>query len=95
MATPTFPTPFGEDVVGIVSNLRWKVEGDAQAGLPLLQEILITPVRFPQPVANPEYWAHRPEATAIHGGLDTAGERELSGKSEIAAIICLRDIKGV
>jgi hypothetical protein len=42
MATPTLPTsPSGQGVVGVVADLRGQVEGDAQAGLALAQQVAV------------------------------------------------------
>src|SRR4030067_3682001 len=79
-------------MVGIVTNVCWKVEGHAQTGLPMLQEILVSLIRlFGR--GKSCILTHGPEPPPIHGGLDSSCEWKLSGKSQLIAVIQLSDIQ--
>ena len=61
-------------MIGVVAHQRGEVERHGQSGLAPLQQELVAPVgvfRGPEPGELP----HRPEAPAIHVGMDTARER--------------------
>ena len=85
--------PFGARVVGVVAHLRRQVEGDGDAGLPLLQQIAIAPVGVGG-VAEAGVLAHRPQAAAVHAGLDAAGEGELAGIAQLALVVPVRQVVG-
>ena len=65
----------GQGVVGIEAELGRQVEGDAQAGLALVEEIAIAGVGFPGG-AEAGVLAHGPEPAAVHRRVDAAGEGE-------------------
>ena len=73
-------------VVGVVAHLGGQVERHAEAGLPLPEEVAVAPVGLRRR-AEARVLAHRPEAPAVHGGLDAARERVLAGKAEVAEIV--------
>ena len=87
IATPTRPTsPCGQRVVRVVAHLRRQVEGDAQAGDALCEQIAVAPVRLrrgPEPRVLP----HRPQPAPVHRRLDAAREREGAGKAEVGVRI--------
>ena len=71
-----------ERVVGVVAHLRRQVERDAEAGHALRQQVAVAAVRLrrgPEPGVLP----HRPQAAAVHGGLDPAGEGVLAGEAQL------------
>src|SRR4030042_3958423 len=80
-------------MVGIVTNLCWKVEGNAQTGLSMLQKIFVSLIRLLRG-SESRILAHCPKTTPIHGGLDSPGEWELSGKSQLTTVIQITDIQG-
>ena len=73
----------GHGVIGVVADLRRQVEGDGEAGLALLEEVAVALVRL-LCGAEAGVLAHGPEAPAVHGGLDAAGEGVLAGEAEVA-----------
>ena len=72
--------------VGVVAHLGRQVEGDRQAGLALLQQVAEPPVGL-LGRREPRVLAHRPEAAAVHGRLDAAGERVLARPAEVARLV--------
>ena len=87
MATPTFPDlSHSEGVVGIEPDLRRQVEGHAQSGGAIAQQILVAAVRF-FGIAHAGVLPHGPQAATIHRGLHAAGVGELPGEVEIAVVI--------
>ena len=76
MATPTLPTsPRASGMVRVVAHLGRQVEGDREAGLPLLEEVAEALVGLGRR-AEAGVLAHRPEPPAVHRGLDAARERD-------------------
>src|SRR5690606_4532993 len=61
-------------VVGVVTHERGEVEGDAEARLPVLEEVVVSAVRLLGSAEAGEL-AHRPEPRPIHRGVRAAGER--------------------
>ena len=74
----------GHGRVGVVADLRGQVEGDGKAGGSLVEEEFVTAVAL-FCIAHAGVLAHGPEASAVHGGLDAAGEGKFAGKGEVAA----------
>ena len=64
--------------VGVVPYLGRQVERHAQAGLALFEHELEALVRLRR-VAEPRVLPHRPEAVAVHAGVDAARERVRAG----------------
>ncbi len=80
----------GQRMVRVVAHLGRQVEGDAEAGDALREQVPIPPVglrRRPEPRVLP----HRPEAAAVHRGLDAAGKRERAGKAQLGVRIPARE----
>src|SRR5690606_20593870 len=78
-------------VVGVVADLGGQVEGDREARLPLLQEEFVAAVGLLR-VGEAGVLAHGPEAAAVHGGLDAAGEGELAGVAQALVVVPLRQV---
>ena len=76
----------GDGVVGVVADLRGEVEGDGEAGLTVLQQIAIALVGL-FGAGEAGILAHGPEAGAIHGGLDAAGEGVFAGEAELVHVV--------
>ena len=76
----------GEVMVGIVAYLGGEVESDGEPGLPLFQEEMVAAVAL-FGGAEAGVLAHGPEATAVHVGLDAAGERILAGEAELVLVV--------
>ncbi len=76
----------GDGVVGIVADLRGEVEGDGEAGLTVLEEIAIALIGI-FGAGEAGILAHGPEAGAIHGGLDAAGEGVFAGEAELVEVV--------
>ena len=76
----------GERVVGVVAELRREVEGDGEAGLALAQEELEALVGL-LGGAVAGVLADRPEAAAVHVGLDAAGEGVLAGIADVTVVV--------
>ena len=75
--------------VGVVARLRGQVEGDAQARLPLFEQVAVAPVRL---LGGGEagVLAHRPQAAPVHRGLDAAGVGILSRVADVLVIAPVR-----
>ena len=73
-------------MIGVVPDLGRQVEGYREARLTLLEQVAVSGVGF-LGVAETRVLAHRPEAAAIHRGLDASGVRELAGKAELREIV--------
>src|SRR6266704_2090512 len=71
----------GERMIRIHADLRGEIEGDGEPGLSLAQKIAIALVGF-DGGAEAGVLAHGPEAAAVHGGIDAAGERKFAGITE-------------
>jgi len=71
----------GEGVVGVHTDLRGQVEGDGETGLALAQEVAIALVGF-DGGAEAGVLAHGPQAAAVHGGIDAAGEGIFPGEAD-------------
>ncbi len=69
--------------VRVIADLRGQVEGDGEAGGSLVEEEFVAAVAL-FGVAHAGVLAHGPEAAAVHGGLDAAGEGEFAGEAEVA-----------
>ena len=82
----------GEGVVGIVADLRRKVEGDAQAGLSLVQQIFVAVVGLLRRRKS-RVLAHGPKTPPVHGGLNPARKRKFPGKPQIPAVIGVFDVE--
>ena len=85
----------GHGVVRVIADLRREIKGDGQARLPLLQQIAVPLVGLLR-CGKAGILPHRPEAPAVHGGLDSAGKRILPGVAKpllIAACRILRRVK--
>ncbi len=76
----------GDWVIGIVADLRGQVEGHRKPGLPGAQQITVAFVRF-FGSGKAGVLAHRPEAPAIHGGLDAPGKRVFAREAEFFSIV--------
>ena len=83
----------GERVVRVQADLRGKIEGYGQARSAVGQQVLVTFVGF-FGVAHAGVLAHRPEASAIHGWLDTTGEGILARVSDIRFRILIFEVSG-
>ena len=70
----------GQRVVGVEADLRRQIEGHAQAGGAVAQQILVAAIGL-FGVAHAGVLPHGPETSAIHGGLHAAGVRKLSRDS--------------
>ena len=75
-----------DGIVGIVTDLGRQMESDGQAGLSLLQQKAIPPVRL---LGGTEagILAHSPQPPTVHGGLHAAGVRVLAGKTEFFQVL--------
>jgi hypothetical protein len=80
-------------VVGIAPHQRGHVEGDREAPAPLPQEVLVAPVRL---LGRPEAGElpHRPQASAVHRGVDPTRVRVLAGVAEVPIVVEVRDVLG-
>ena len=73
----------GHGVVGVIADLGGEIEGDGEAGGAVREEEFVAAVGL-LGVAHAGVLAHGPEAAAVHGGLDAAGEGVLAGVVEVA-----------
>ncbi|MBT9166655.1 MAG: hypothetical protein DDT25_01351 [Chloroflexi bacterium] len=73
-------------MIGIITIQRGIVKGDAQAGLSLLQEILVASIGLLGGAEAGEH-AHRPELSPITGGMDATKIGVFAGKSDVPLII--------
>jgi hypothetical protein len=83
IATPTRPTSPPPADGRSRTPSGGEVEGDAQAAHALIEQVPVPAIglgRRPEPRVLP----HRPEASAVHGRLDAAREREHAGIRELA-----------
>ena len=67
-------------VIGVAAHLGRQVERDRQALAALGEQVLVAPVGLGGG-AEAGVLPHRPQLAAVHGLLDAAGERELSGRA--------------
>ena len=82
-----------EGVVGVVAGLGRKVECYAEAGLSLFEEVAVPGVRlFRRGEAG--VLPHRPDAAAVHVGLDAAGVGVLAGVSEGVGVVEFLEVFG-
>jgi hypothetical protein len=79
-------------MIGIVPDLRGKIESNAQSGLALFEEIFIPLIGF-LCGGKSCILTHRPETAPVHGRLDPPGKRVFSGESQITAVIGVRNIQ--
>ena len=70
-------------MIGVHADLRGEIEGYGEACLAFAEKIAIALVGF-DGGAEAGVLAHGPEAAAVHGGVDAAGEREFAGVAEVA-----------
>ncbi len=68
-------------VVGVVAHQRGHVEGGGEAGLAVLEQVAEALVRLLARAEAGEL-AHRPQAAAVHRGVDAAGERVGAGEPD-------------
>ena len=80
-------------IVAVVADLGRQIEGDAQAGLSLAQQVLEALVGFGGG-AVARVLAHGPEAAAVHRRLHAAGEGVLAGEAELVEIPLLLSFVG-
>ena len=82
-----------EGVVGVVAGLRREIEGDAETGLAMFEEVAVAGVGL---LGRGEagVLAHRPDAPAVHVGLDTAGVGVLAGVSECVGVVEAPEVFG-
>jgi hypothetical protein len=73
-------------VVRIVTDLGRQVEGDAQTGLSLPEQVAITLIGFLRR-GEARVLAHRPEARAVHRRLDTARIGIFARKAKLLFVI--------
>jgi hypothetical protein len=71
----------GERMVGVEADLGGEIEGDGEAGLAFAEEIAVALIGF-DGGAEAGVLAHGPEAAAVHGGIDAAGERKFAGEGD-------------
>ena len=83
----------GQRVVGVESDLRRQIEGDAQSGGALAQQIFVAAVRLVG-VAHAGVLPHGPQAAAIHRGLHAARVGKLSGIAELRVVVPAFEIGG-
>ena len=75
----------GQRVVRVVADLRRQVEGDREAGLPLVQKVSVSPVRLAGTgVAG--ILAHGPHPALVHVGLHATSVGVLTGIPDICVV---------
>ncbi len=79
----------GDRVVGVVADLGRQVKGNAQAGLPVLEQVAVAAVEV-LGGGKAGILAHRPEARAVHGRLHAARIRVLAREVELVLVIGIR-----
>ena len=75
----------GGAVVGVVAVEGGHIEGGAEAGLAVLEEVLEAGVGLLGGAVAGEH-AHGPEAAAVAGGMDATGVGELAGESDVLKV---------
>ena len=78
--------------VGVVAVQRGQIEGDREAGLAVLQQILEARIGFFGGTEAGEH-AHRPQLAAIQRGMHAARERRIARKAEIGVVVEVGDIE--
>ena len=81
----------GRRGVGVVAHLGRQVEGHREPGLALLQQVAEALVGVGRG-GEAGVLAHRPQAAAVHRGLDTARERELPRAPQVACLVEARRV---
>ena len=85
----------GHGVIGVVSCLRGQVEGDAQTGLPVFEQVAVASVGLLRR-RQASVLAHSPEPTAVHGRLYTARVGVLAGVAEVVRVVrAIEVLRGV
>ena len=79
--------------VGVVAQLRRKVEGDREAGLPLLEEVAVARIRLARG-RKTGVLTHRPGPSGVHRGVDPARERVLAREADVAEVIGALEVGG-
>ena len=72
--------------VRVVAHLGRQVERDREARLAVVEQVTEPAVGL-LGRREARVLAHRPEAAAVHRGLDAAGERVLAGSAEVAVLV--------
>ena len=76
----------GKGMVGVVPGLGRQVERDRQAGLAVLEQILVAGVRLCGG-AEARVLTDRPQPPPVHGRVDAAGERKHARIAEVALVV--------
>ena len=79
--------------VGVVAHQRGQVEGDGQAGLPLLEQVLEARVRLLGGAEAGEH-AHRPQFAAVQRRVDAARVGIFAGQAQVFSVIQICHIQG-
>ena len=82
-----------EGVVGVVAGLRREVEGDAEAGLSVFEEVAVAGIGLLRR-GEAGVLAHSPHSPAVHVGLNAAGVGVLAGVSEGVRVVEVTEIFG-
>ena len=76
----------GRRGVRVVADLGGQVEGDGEAGRPLVEQVTVAAVRLPGAgVAG--VLAHRPQPLAVHVPVEAPGEGERAGRRGAAGVV--------
>src|SRR4051812_4814316 len=73
-------------MIGIEPDLRRQIKCDREARSPVSEQIPVSLIGF-FCIAHPRILAHRPQASAVHGGLHTASEGILSRVANFAFVV--------
>ena len=88
----------GQGVVGVVPDLGGQIEGDGEARLALLQQVMVPPVGLLGGGVS-RVLAHGPQPAPVHVGLDAAGVRVLAGVAQVLRVVVswhiLRGVDGL
>ena len=79
-------------MVGVIAHQCGEVEGDAQTGLTLIEQVFEALVRFFCGAEACEH-AHRPQFGAVQGGVNAASVGILARVAEGGVVIKVRDIE--
>ena len=84
---------FGKWVVGVVTHQRGQIERGREAGLALRQEVAKALIGVFGRAEAGEL-AHRPQPSAMHGGMNAAGVGRLTGEAQVAVGVPAGEIGG-
>src|SRR5579875_1694999 len=80
-------------MIGVIAHQRGQIKCNRKTGLPLAEQVVVTPVGFFRGGETGEL-AHGPELAAVHVAMNAAGVGKLARLCQIALVIEIFQISG-